>query len=104
LEWDFATAAAGLIAIAGLALYVLQRKREKLERTERLPRTDRRDAVSLLFVAGPGYRLLEIEPRALAAGSVLDVDGDTYVVERIGPAPLPADHRRCAYVELLRDV
>jgi hypothetical protein len=55
--------------------------------------------VSLLFAAGAAYRLLEIEPRALTAGSTVDLDGQTYVVARLGRAPLPADGRRCAYLE-----
>lgn len=56
-------------------------------------------AVSLLFVAGSEYRLLEIAPRPLEPGSAIDLDGRTYVVARLGRAPLPADDRRCAYVE-----
>ncbi len=56
-------------------------------------------SVSLLFLAGPGYRLLEIEPQTLAVGSALDLDGQTYVVACLKSSPLPADHRRCAYVE-----
>jgi len=55
--------------------------------------------VSLLFVPGPGYRLVEIEPRPLTAGASMELDGAQYVVARLGRAPLPADTRRCAYLE-----
>jgi hypothetical protein len=91
-----------LAAIVGLALFLKREKPEKPEKPEQpeqLPPTHPDTPVSLLFVAGHGYRLLEIEPRALTAGSVLDVEGQTHVVARLGPAPLPADGRRCAYVE-----
>jgi hypothetical protein len=55
--------------------------------------------VSLLFVPGSTYRLVEIEDRELAVGSHLDVDDATYVVTRLGRAPLPGDRRSCAYLE-----
>ncbi len=56
--------------------------------------------MSLLFVAGrPGYRLVEIEPRPLSIGSLVELEGETYIVARTGRAPLPADDRRCAFVE-----
>jgi hypothetical protein len=67
------------------------------------PRNHADEAVSLVFVAGLRYRLLEIEPRLLTPGSDVDLDADldgrTYVVARVGRSPLPADGRRCAYVE-----
>jgi hypothetical protein len=88
-----------LAALVGLALLVKQTKLEKPKQLEQLPPNHPDAPVSLLFVAGHGYRLLEIEPRALSAGSVLDLEGRTYVVAHLGPAPLPADGRRCAYVE-----
>jgi hypothetical protein len=43
--------------------------------------------------------LLEIEPRTLTVGSLLDVEGETHIVAHVGSAPLPADPRRCACVE-----
>jgi hypothetical protein len=59
--------------------------------------------VTLLFVPGigatHGYRLVEIEPRTLAAGASLELDDGDYVVARLGRAPLPADTRQCAYLE-----
>lgn len=100
MEWgSTATVVALLAAIVGLALFWKQAKLEKPEQLEQLPPDHPDVPVSLLFVAGPEYRLLEIEPRVLSAGSVLDLEGRTYVVARLGPAPLPADGRRCAYVE-----
>jgi hypothetical protein len=61
-------------------------------------------SVSLLFVPGSTYRLVEIESRELAAGSEVEVDGSTYVVSRLGRAPLPGDRRTCAYLERASDV
>jgi hypothetical protein len=52
----------------------------------------------LAFVPGAGYRLRELDPVRVDAGATLSLDGDEYVVSRIGPSPLPADPRRCAYL------
>jgi hypothetical protein len=103
LEWGFTTAASVLLALGGLTLYLLRRIREQPRQPRQrrqLPRSDPEPAVSLLFVAGhSGYRLLQIEPRALSAGARLNLDGVLHNVARVGPAPLPADPRRCAFVE-----
>jgi hypothetical protein len=66
---------------------------------EDTPPAETEAPVSLLFVAGSEYRLLEIAPTPLEPGSAIDLDGQTYVVARVRRAPLPADGRRCAYVE-----
>jgi septal ring factor EnvC (AmiA/AmiB activator) len=52
----------------------------------------------LLFMPGAAYRLVEIEHEPVSAGNVLDVEGETYMVSRTGPSPLPGDSRRCAYL------
>jgi hypothetical protein len=57
------------------------------------------EPVSLLFVPGPAYRLVETEPEALVAGGEVELDGAHYVVTRVGRAPLHSDARRCAYLE-----
>ena len=99
MELGVTTVVGVLAAMVGLAFLLRQEKSEKRKQLEQEP-PDQKDAlVSLLFVAGPGYRLLETESRALTAGSVIEVEGQGYVVARLGPAPLPADRRRCAYVE-----
>lgn len=54
---------------------------------------------SLLFLPGPGYRLVAIEGVELDAGSEYEHAGEPYVVARVGPSPLPGDSRRCAYLE-----
>jgi hypothetical protein len=53
----------------------------------------------LLFVPGPTYRLREVGPAPLEPGAAVDVEGEQYVVARIGRSPLPGDPRRCAYLE-----
>jgi CheY-like chemotaxis protein len=67
---------------------------------ERLENPDESGDVRLLFVPGQAYRLVELEPRALRRGATIELEDGTYVVARLGPAPLPGDSRRCAYLEL----
>ena len=54
----------------------------------------------LAFVPGTSYRLVDIDRPGLGPGDVLQVDEAEYVVGRVGPSPLPADPRRCAYLVL----
>ena len=96
-------------------LGAVELKREAVEQRERAvsdreERVDAREAaltererslatlVELAFVPGVAYRLSEIEPTPLASGSTLEVDDTEYLVARLGPSPLPADTRRCAYL------
>jgi len=52
------------------------------------------------FVASPdGYRLLDRDGPPSVGGAVLELDGDAFVVLRLGPSPLPGDRRRCAFLE-----
>jgi hypothetical protein len=54
----------------------------------------------MLLVSSPeGYRLLEREGAPPARGDILDVDDVRFSVLRLGPSPLPADRRRCAYLQ-----
>ncbi len=55
--------------------------------------------VGLLFVPGPAYTLVEVESRTLRRGEEIDHEGKTYLVTRLGRAPLPGDARTCAYLE-----
>jgi chromosome segregation ATPase len=55
--------------------------------------------VTVLFVPGPAYRLVEVEHSSLTVGASVELDGELYVVSRVGRAPLPGDPRACAYVE-----
>ena len=56
-------------------------------------------AVTLLFVPGAAYKLVEVARRSLSPGAPVEIDGEPYVVSRIGRAPLPGDARACAYLE-----
>ena len=52
------------------------------------------------FVSSPdGYRLLQRDGPPPGRGAVLELDGGSFVVLRLGPSPLPGDLRRCAFVE-----
>jgi hypothetical protein len=57
------------------------------------------DGYVLLVPSPDGYRLLEREGAPPARGDLLDVDDDRFSVLRLGPSPLPADRRRCAYLQ-----
>lgn len=74
---------------------------ELAERAARIRGAGARDEptrVELVFVPGERYRLVEIEASELRPGAPFELDGDPFVVARMGPSPLPADGRRCAYL------
>jgi predicted RNase H-like nuclease (RuvC/YqgF family) len=53
------------------------------------------------FVGFPeGYRLAVSDEPCARAGDVVQIDGCAFRVERIGPSPLPADDRPCAFLTL----
>jgi hypothetical protein len=56
------------------------------------------ETVELAFVPGASYRLVELTLADATAGSVVEVDAETYAIGRIGPSPLPGDPRRCAFL------
>jgi len=47
-----------------------------------------------------GYELVEREGEAPAVGSVVELDGTTLQVTKLGLSPLPGDRRLCAYLGL----
>jgi hypothetical protein len=56
------------------------------------------ESTELAFVPGSTYRLTEAALVDVGPWSSVDLDGEAYVVGRIGPSPLPGDRRRCAYL------
>lgn len=52
----------------------------------------------LAFVPGPTYRLVEVSSPPSGPGTAFELDGEEFVVARIGPSPLPGDGRRCVYL------
>lgn len=54
--------------------------------------------VTLAFVPGTRYVLVEIAPQPVERGDTLVVDGEEHVVARVGASPFPGDERRCAYL------
>ena len=67
-------------------------------RQEHLAGHEHEDCV--LYVGGPsGYRLVVHEGSLPARGDRLLLAGRAYRVLRLGPSPLPADDRRCAFLE-----
>ena len=56
------------------------------------------NGAELVFVPGPRYRLVEVAVPPSEPGAALELEGEEFVVARIGPSPLPGDGRRCAYL------
>jgi hypothetical protein len=56
----------------------------------------------LLYVARDGWRLVEHDGLVPPVDSSVEVDGEAFVVTRIGRSPLPDDRRACAYLEPAR--
>ena len=53
----------------------------------------------LLFVwKTSGYELREQDGDVPAVGSEIEADGQTLLVTKVGPSPLPRDTRPCAYL------
>jgi hypothetical protein len=60
---------------------------------------DHHEGTYLLFVWRPsGYELVEEAGDVPAVGSEVERDGQQLRVTKVGPSPLPADRRLCAYV------
>jgi hypothetical protein len=54
----------------------------------------------LLFVpSSHGYEIVEREDEAPPAGEEIELDGQRFVVTKLGPSPYPGDERRCAYLQ-----
>jgi len=54
----------------------------------------------LLFVWKPsGYELRERDGEAPAVGTEVEEDETRMLVTKVAESPLPADERRCAYVQ-----
>ena len=54
----------------------------------------------LLFVwKATGYELRERDGEPPAVGTIVEEDDGRMIVTRLGPSPLPGDHRRCAYLQ-----
>jgi hypothetical protein len=54
----------------------------------------------LLFVSRPsGYELRERDGDPPAVGDEVQEDDTRMVVTKVAPSPLPADERRCAYIQ-----
>jgi hypothetical protein len=73
---------------------------ELAERPEQPP-VEEPAATHVVFLpSAKGYALAELPGPTPDPGAYEDVDEVRFVVSRIGPSPLPADRRRCAYLEV----
>lgn len=53
----------------------------------------------VVFLPGDGYRLVDADGPPPSLGAKVMVDGQTYVVTRVGRSPIPGDPRAYVYVE-----
>ncbi len=54
----------------------------------------------LLFVpSASGYALIEFPGPDPPSGTLLDIDGVSYIVHRVGASPFPGSRLRCVFVE-----
>ena len=60
---------------------------------------ERVETEHVLFAGGERYRLVERDGPAPEPGTTAEVDGELFVIARLGASPLPGDRRRCAYAE-----
>jgi hypothetical protein len=57
----------------------------------------------ILVLADGGWRMVEREGPAPSLDSTVELEGDTYIVARVGRSSLPGDRRERAYLEPARD-
>jgi hypothetical protein len=69
----------------------------------RLPRSEGASepgaAGHILYVSGDGYRMVERDGSAPDLDARVELDGQEFLVTRIGRSPLPGDQRACAFLE-----
>ncbi len=74
---------------------------------DELPRSDQNEplepevAAHVLYLVDGGYRMVEREGIATRVDALVEVDGQQFVVTRVGRSPLPGDRRTWAYLEPL---
>jgi hypothetical protein len=91
----------GLISADDLYEVVLK-SRPPVPPAERLPvEADARPGLVYLFPRAGEYELVERDGATPTAGEVVELDGESFVVSRVGRSPLPYDRRSCVY--LMRD-
>lgn len=52
----------------------------------------------LAFVPGEAYSLVELTRPTPTPGERIEIEGEAYVVARVGRSPFPGDRRRCVYL------
>ena len=79
----------------------LQTVQTELAERPEPPPVEEPAATHVVFLpSAKGYALAELPGPTPDPGAYEDVDEVRFVVSRIGPSPLPADRRRCAYLEV----
>jgi hypothetical protein len=103
-ELDAEAKAAAAVASARIAELEaeLGAERERSEQLQDVPEPEETQGVRahLLFVpSASGYALIDFDGPDPPSGALLDVDGISYVVRRVGASPFPGDGLRCVYLE-----
>lgn len=97
----------GAVELKRLALEQRERALEARETTVGMAESEILEAAALeptselaalAFVPGTRYRICEIAPLSLSPGDSYELEGESLLVARVGPSPLPADRRRCVYL------
>jgi chromosome segregation ATPase len=92
---------AELAAVLETTQAELQAVQTELAERPEPPPVEEPAATHVVFLpSAKGYALAELPGPTPDRGAYEDVDEVRFVVSRIGPSPLPADRRRCAYLEV----
>ena len=88
----------GLISADDLYEVVVQSGRPELPAESAPAEPEARPGLVYLFPHGGEYELREREGATPAPGETVELEGESFVVARVGRSPLPYDRRSCVYL------
>jgi hypothetical protein len=92
----------GLISADGLYEVVAQSGRPELPAESEPIEAEARPGIVYLFPRAGAYELVEREGSIPAPGERVELEGESFVVTRVGSSPLPYDRRSCVHLNLRR--
>jgi hypothetical protein len=87
----------GLISADDLYEVVVESGRPEVA-TESVPVEEVQPGLVFLFPRAGEYELVEREGATPAPGELVELEGESFVVARVGRSPLPYDRRSCVYL------